>query len=155
MVLGTRLTDHISNSKLHVKCDYIPLSTAIIRETLRCLRHVLRMKDSRLPKIGLVGQPSRSKWKAGRPRMRWEDVVRKYLREIGTSCEGVKREAFIDWNGGGVCVLVYAHSSLWPQAVWCCSKLLVVVMVKQISRIWNLKSELLMPFLRVKSDRRI
>ena len=55
--------------------------------------HVLRMKDDRLPKIVLVGQPSRAKRKAGGSRMGLEEVVRKGLREMITSWEGVKREA--------------------------------------------------------------
>jgi hypothetical protein len=50
------------------------------------------MNDDRLPKMVLVGQLSRVKRKAGHPRREWEDVVRKDLREIVTSWEGVKRE---------------------------------------------------------------
>ena len=34
-----------------------------------------------------------AKWKAGRPCLGWEDVINKYLKEMGTSWEGVKREA--------------------------------------------------------------
>ena len=51
------------------------------------------MKDGRLPKIILFGQPSRAKWKAGRFHLGWEDVIKKDLKEMGTSWEGVKREA--------------------------------------------------------------
>ena len=51
------------------------------------------MKDDRLPKIVLVGQPSRAKQKAGRPRIGWKDVVRKDLRGIRTSWEVVKKKA--------------------------------------------------------------
>jgi hypothetical protein len=53
----------------------------------------MRMKDDRLPKIVLLGQPSRAKRKAGRPRLGWEDVIKKALKEMGTSLDGVKREA--------------------------------------------------------------
>ena len=72
IVLGTRLTDRISNSKLYEKCGSIPLSMAIMKERLRWLGPVLWMKDDRLG---------------------WEDVINKDLKEIGTSWEGVKREA--------------------------------------------------------------
>jgi hypothetical protein len=51
------------------------------------------MKDDRLPKIVLFGQPSRAKRKAGRPRLGWEDVIKKDLKEMGTSWADVKREA--------------------------------------------------------------
>ena len=51
------------------------------------------MKDDRLPKIVLFGQPSGATRKAGRPCLGWEDVINKDLKEMGTSWEGVKREA--------------------------------------------------------------
>jgi len=51
------------------------------------------MKNDRLPKIFLFGQSSRAKQKTGRPRLGWEDVINKDLNELGTSWEGVKREA--------------------------------------------------------------
>ena len=56
------------------------------------------MKDDRLPKIVLFDQPSRTKRKAGRPRLGWEDVIKKYLKEIGASWEAIKMEAL---NGLG------------------------------------------------------
>jgi hypothetical protein len=85
IVLGTRLTDRISNSRLYEKCGLIQLSRTIMRERLRWLGHVLRMKDDRLPNIVLVGQPSRAKRKAGYVRLGWKDVAIKDLRETGTS----------------------------------------------------------------------
>ena len=93
IVLGTRLTDRISNSRLYEKCGSIPLSRAIIKERLRWLGHVLRMKDDRLPKIVLFGQPSGATRKAGRPCLGWEDGINKNLKEMGTFWEGVKMEA--------------------------------------------------------------
>ena len=59
IVLGTRLTDRFSNNRLYDKCGSIPLSRAIMKEKLRWLGHGVRMKDDRLPKIVLFGQPSR------------------------------------------------------------------------------------------------
>ena len=49
IVLGTRLTGRISNSRLYEKCGSIPLSRAIMKERLRRLGHVLRwrMTDNR------------------------------------------------------------------------------------------------------------
>jgi len=51
------------------------------------------MKDGRLPMIVLFGQPSGATRKAGPPRLGWEDVINKDLKEMGTSWEGIKREA--------------------------------------------------------------
>ena len=100
ILLGTRLTDRISNSRLNEKCGSIPLSRAIMKERLRWLGHVLQTKDERLLKIVLFGQPSRAKRKAGHPRLGWEDVIKKDLKEMGTSLEGLKREALntLEWK---------------------------------------------------------
>ena len=64
-----------------------------MKERLRWLGHVLRMKDDILPKIVLFGQPSGATRKARRPCLGWEDVINKDLKKMGTSWEGVKREA--------------------------------------------------------------
>ena len=93
IVLGTRLTDRISKSRFYEKCGSIPLSRAIMKERLRWLGLVLRMKDDRLPKIVLFGQPSGATRKAGRPRLGWEDIINKDSKEMGTSWEGVKKVA--------------------------------------------------------------
>ena len=63
IVLGTQLTDCISNVGLYKKCGSILLSRNILRDRLRFLGHILWMKDNRLLKIVLVCQPSRAKWK--------------------------------------------------------------------------------------------
>jgi hypothetical protein len=92
-VLDTWLTDGVSNSRLYGKGGSIPLSRAIMRERMRWLGQVLRMKDDKLPKIVLFGQTFRAKRKSGRPWLGWEDVIKKDLKEMGTSWESVKREA--------------------------------------------------------------
>ena len=96
IVLGIRLTDRISNSRLCRKCGPVPLFRAIMRERLRWLGHVLQMKNGTLPKIVLFGRPSRAKRKACRPRLGWEDAINKDLKEMGASSEGVQREGEID-----------------------------------------------------------
>ena len=64
-----------------------------MKERCRWLGHVLWMKDDRLPKIVLFGQPSGATRKAARSCLCWEDVINKDLRKMGTSWEDVKREA--------------------------------------------------------------
>ena len=72
IVLGTRITDSISSSGLYEKFGSISLSSAIMKEKLRWLGHILLMKDDRLLKIVLFGQPCRAKRKVRRPRLGWE-----------------------------------------------------------------------------------
>ena len=52
-----------------------------------------RFADDRLTKIFPVHRPSRAKWKADRPRLGYDYVLRKSLREKATSWEVVKRKA--------------------------------------------------------------
>ena len=59
------------------KCGSIPLSRAIMKERLRRLGHVLGLKDDRLPRIVFFDQPFRAKRKVDRPRLGWEDVIKK------------------------------------------------------------------------------
>ena len=84
-----------------------------MKERLRLLGLVLRMKDDRLPKIVLFGQPSGATRKAGRPCLGWEDVINKDLKEMGTSWEGVKREALnrLGWRRSLVLQWVISSSS--------------------------------------------
>ena len=64
-----------------------------MRERLRWLGYGLWTKDDRLTKIILVCQLSRGKRKAYCPRLGWEDVKKKVLKEMENSKESVKREA--------------------------------------------------------------
>ena len=73
---------------------------AITIETLRWLGHVQRRKHDRLPKIVLFGKPSKGKRETGCTLLGWEDVIKKDLKEKGTSWEGVKRGALnrLEWR---------------------------------------------------------
>ena len=73
-LLGTRLTDRFQTvvcTKSAVQPRFLGL----------WWEKAWNGMDKRLPKIVLFGQPSRSKRKAGRPRLGWEDVMKKNLRE--------------------------------------------------------------------------
>ena len=96
------------------------------------------MKDERLPKIVLFGQPYGATRKAGRLCLGWEDVINKDLKEMGTSWEGVKREALnrLCWRRS-VCSCV----GLRWLGVW--SELLVVVVVSFVSFKISLKGSII------------
>ena len=53
-----------------------------------------RSVDDRLSKIVLFGQPSRAKRKAGRPRLGWEDVIKKRFKGNGNFMGGRKKVGF-------------------------------------------------------------
>jgi hypothetical protein len=74
-------------------------SPDIIRQVksrrMRCAGHVARMGEERKVYKILVGKPE-GKRPLGRPRRRWEDGIRMYLREIG-------------FGGGGVTLILLAQ----------------------------------------------
>jgi hypothetical protein len=72
----------MSKNKLYKKPSSIPHSKVIMKERLRWLGPVLRMKDDKLPNIILFGHPSGAKRKTGRPRMKWKKVIRWDFEEI-------------------------------------------------------------------------
>jgi len=63
-----------------------------MRARLTWLEYIPKMKDYKLPKIVLVGQPSRAETKRKSSPGGWEDTARKDLSEIETFRGGVKRE---------------------------------------------------------------
>ena len=116
IVLGTRRTDRISNSRLCEKCGSIPLSRAIMRERLRWLGHVLPMKDDRLPKIVIFGQPSspfQPAVKGQTKRRSSPNGVGGYRKERFMGNESFLRGShWIDWIRGGVSVALLASGVL-------------------------------------------
>ena len=108
IVLGAWPTDCISYSRPFKKYSLIPLSRAIMKEKLRWHGHAVQMKDDRLPKIVLFGQPPRIKRKASHPCLVWKDILKKDLKEMETSWVGVKRRFSMDWDRGGASVSVLA-----------------------------------------------
>ena len=80
-------------------------------EKLRLLRHVVRMKDDRLSKIVLLGQPSGAKRIAVCPRLGWDNVIKKNLKEGGNSWESVKRHASNRLGRSNNCVFIYVFFS--------------------------------------------
>ena len=128
IVLGIRLTDRISNSRLYEICGSIPLFRAIMRERLRWLGNILRMKDGRLPKIVLFGQPSRAKQKGSLRRLRWEDVINKDLKEMGASWEGLQREAKTE----KVQRVGQRVQKEGEEIAWFCGELLAVLIITNI-----------------------
>ena len=115
---GTRLTNRISNSRLYEKCCSIPLSAVIMIKRLRWLGHVLRMTDcQRLSNANRQGLKRKQV-------VHSQDVIKKYLWEMGTSWEGGKRIVSIRlgwWRSVLSCVGL--EPALWQ------GELLVVIVI--------------------------
>ena len=61
----------------------LPLITSLIKsQRLRWAGHVARMEDSRIARGVMMGRPV-GRRPLGRPRMRWEDNVKRDLAQLG------------------------------------------------------------------------
>ena len=85
-----------------------------MKEMLRWLGHVLLMKDDRLPKIVLFGQPPGATRKSGRPCLGWEGVKREALNRLGwtrsvRSCVGLRRACYCSELLVVVVVVIFIH----------------------------------------------
>ena len=105
-------------------------------------KQIFQLWNDRLPKITLLGQPSKSNQKAGHPWITWKDVIRKNLRESGASWERVKKEVlnrllvllFVSYFSLRERLACFPSSLQAKESVgyvhhttWCCCQLLVVV----------------------------
>ena len=83
-ILGVRLSDRHTNEHIRKSCGVATLSAYITANRLRCLGHVGRMEEGRLPHIALFsslhGDMTRP---VGRPRHTWEKCVCADLKVLG------------------------------------------------------------------------
>ena len=108
-ILGVKLSDRHSNAHVRSVCGMQSLSRIITANRLRWLGHVGRMEPGRLPHIALFSSRClphgvRTRAKAGRPRLRWEDCVLQDLAAVGVQEE--------DWEAE--CQL----KCVWRRKLW-------------------------------------
>ena len=72
------------NEEIRKKTGLWKLELIIKERRLRWLGHVLRMEDS-IPRKAIKWELRGYKRKPGRPRKNWMDVVRRDLKDMGTT----------------------------------------------------------------------
>jgi len=75
----------LHNQELHNLYASRNIIRVIKSKRMRGVRHVASMGEVRDAYIFLVGKPKRNR-PLGRPRNRWEDNIKMYLREIVWKC---------------------------------------------------------------------
>ena len=76
----------LHNEELHSLYRSPYVVRVIKPRRLRWARHLARMEEGRSPFKILTGKPTRKR-PLGRPRRRWEDNIRMYLKEIGVNAK--------------------------------------------------------------------
>ena len=91
-VKGVTKRERIRNKNIREELKVKPLNKYIETRALRWMGHVTRMDSSRLPKRVMEARPYGNRGK-GRPRVEWEDHVKKLCEERGKSLTEARRSA--------------------------------------------------------------
>ena len=97
----------ITNKELLEKSNLKTIEKTIRIRRHKLLGHILRMENTRTPKVALRWTPATGRRRRGRPRMTWRRTVEKDLKEIKLSwnqAEAVARDR-IKWR-----------KLMWPHA---------------------------------------
>ena len=101
-LLGIRRMDRVLNARIRELCGVTKGVDEIMDEgVLRWFGHVERMERNRIAKRVYVGEGA-SNHLLGRPRKRWTDTVKDYLRKRGLDVRKTRRvvQDRSEWRGG-------------------------------------------------------
>ena len=82
-ILDIKWTDMITNNAVLEQANIYSLTSIMRQQRLRWLGHITRMENSRIPKQILFGQLARGTRRKGRPLLRYKDILKKDLLEVG------------------------------------------------------------------------
>jgi hypothetical protein len=92
-MMGVTLADRHTNAHVREVCGIPSLAALLRNNRLRWLGHVARMEEGRLPQVALFSSLHFVfKRPCGRPRMRWEDCLKKDLEVLLGACDWKPRK---------------------------------------------------------------
>jgi hypothetical protein len=84
--------DQIRNTTIRNQLKQELVEVLMEKRTLRCYRHAVRMESERRPELVLEARPEGGRGR-GRPRLEWEECVKRLARKRGRKLPEVKRLA--------------------------------------------------------------
>ena len=75
-ILGIAWQDHVTNVTVLSRAGLSSMYSLLRQRRLRCLGHIRRIEDGRIPKDTLYGELVQGKRPIGRPNLRFKDVVK-------------------------------------------------------------------------------
>ena len=92
-ICSIKWQDKVSNLEVLQKCGLPSVESLIIKAQLRWAGHVVRMPDSRIPKMLLYGQLKEGQRGLGRPLLRFRDTLKANLRSCSIDAANWEDEA--------------------------------------------------------------
>ncbi|KAF7219811.1 transcript variant X3, partial [Nothobranchius furzeri] len=84
-ILHISYLDHITNEAIHHQTRTRQLAEVVAERRFRFGGHVLRMAQTRIPKVAMLWTPGRGKRKQGRPKITWRRTFIEDLRAVNLS----------------------------------------------------------------------
>ena len=75
-ILGIAWQDHVTNPDVLSRAGLLNMHPLLRQHRLRCLGHIRRIEDGRIPKDTLYGELVQGKRPIGRSNLRFKDVVK-------------------------------------------------------------------------------
>lgn len=99
-ICGYTLEDHITNSDIFKKCSIGGIESFLIQSQLRWVGHVVRMEDSRIPKVLLYSQLQSGARNVGRPLLRYKDKLKYNLEATNIPIASFEQSSLnrIEWR---------------------------------------------------------
>ena len=92
-ILNITWQEKIPNADILARANVPSIFTLLKQRRLRWLGHVRRMGDHRLPKSILYGELCNGSRATGRPKLRYKDVVKKDMKDLGINIADWEEEA--------------------------------------------------------------
>ena len=86
-ILGISWQDKVPNTEVLSRAGLPSMFTLLRQCRLRCLGHIHRMPDGRLPKELLYGELATGSRCTGRPQLRYRDVVKRDMKAVNIDTE--------------------------------------------------------------------
>ena len=92
-LIGVKWQDRVSNSEVLLRTGSASIEATLIKAQMRWSGHVIRMDSTRLPRQVLYSELSTGKRNTGRPRKRFKDNLKCYLKTAQADPKNLERTA--------------------------------------------------------------
>ena len=87
-IMKIKWDDFVSNVEVLRRAGLESIETTLAASQLRWAGHLVRMDDSRIPKMLLYGELASGRRKAGGQKLRYKDVLKRHLKAMDVTTEG-------------------------------------------------------------------
>jgi hypothetical protein len=100
-IFGHTRKDRIRNDDIRDKLGVAPIQEKLVQHRLRWFGHIQRMPPEASVRSGILSRPENTRRGRGRPRLTWEEVIKRDLKEWN-----IPKELALDRNAWNIAIHV-------------------------------------------------